>query len=87
VEVSSSEDDVPKPNASTNKHKRSVGDDAKEGGVSSAELIAPNLISFGVLENPVLPPLFRLPPPFFPLAKVHRSVVCVLLGATSRWIG
>jgi hypothetical protein len=49
VEVSSGEDDMPKPDASASKQKKSAGDDAEDGGVSSAELIAPNPISSGAL--------------------------------------
>jgi hypothetical protein len=49
VEVSSGEDDVPNPNASTNKKK--VGDDAEDGGASSAEPIAPNQISSNAPEQ------------------------------------
>jgi hypothetical protein len=47
VEVSSGEDDVSRPTASANKLKKSAVDDAKDGGVSSAEPIAPNPISSG----------------------------------------
>jgi hypothetical protein len=45
VEVSSGEDDVLKPDAPTTRRRKSVGDDAKDGGASSIELIAANLIS------------------------------------------
>jgi hypothetical protein len=47
VEVSSGEDDVPRPTASADKMKKSDDDDAEDEGVSSAEPIAPNPISFG----------------------------------------
>jgi hypothetical protein len=36
VEVSSGEDDVLTPNASTTKQKKLAGDDAEDGGASSA---------------------------------------------------
>jgi hypothetical protein len=51
VEVSSGEDDAPKPDASASKQKESVGDDVEDGGVSSAESIAPNPISSGAPEH------------------------------------
>jgi hypothetical protein len=44
VEVSSGEDDVPKTNASADKKKALDGDDAEDGGASSAEPITPNPI-------------------------------------------
>jgi hypothetical protein len=77
VEVSSGEDDVPKTNALIDKKKASAGDDAKDGGVSSAEPITPYPISSDALEQaepsvadrpaPVIPPTGRhgrkRPPP------------------------
>jgi hypothetical protein len=45
VEVSSGEDDVLKPDAPTTRRRKSAGDDAKDGGASSTELIAANLIN------------------------------------------
>jgi hypothetical protein len=47
IEVSNGEDDVPRSTASADKLKKSVSDDAEDRGVSSAEPIAPNLISSG----------------------------------------
>jgi hypothetical protein len=47
MEVSRDEDARPKLDVSTDQKKTSAGDDAKDGGVSSAESIAPNLISSG----------------------------------------
>jgi hypothetical protein len=47
IEVSNGEDDVPRPTAPADKLKKSVSDDAEDRGVSSAEPIAPNLISSG----------------------------------------
>jgi hypothetical protein len=44
MEVSSGEDNVPKTDASADKTKAPDGNDAKDGGASSAEPIAPNLI-------------------------------------------
>jgi hypothetical protein len=44
VEVSSCEDNAPKPDASTGKLKAPAGDDAEDVGVISAEPIAPNPI-------------------------------------------
>jgi hypothetical protein len=62
VEVSSSDDDVPKPDVSSGKQKKSASDDAEDEGVSSIEPIAPNPISSGALGQsdpsvvaPVLP--------------------------------
>jgi hypothetical protein len=77
VEVSSGKDDVPKTNALIDKKKASAGDDAKDGGVSSAEPITPYPISSDVSEQaepsvadrpaPVIPPTGRhgrkRPPP------------------------
>jgi hypothetical protein len=51
VEVSSGEDDVPKPDALMTRQKTSAGDDAEDGGASSAEPIAPNPTSSNVLEQ------------------------------------
>jgi hypothetical protein len=50
VEVSSIEDIVrgPKPDVPADQKKASIDDDAGDGGVSSVELITPNLISSGV---------------------------------------
>jgi hypothetical protein len=50
VEVSSIEDIVlgPKPDVPGDQKKASIDDDARDGGVSSVELITPNLISSGV---------------------------------------
>jgi hypothetical protein len=45
VEVSSGDDDVPKLDALATAQKKSVGDNAEDGGASSAKLIAPNPIS------------------------------------------
>jgi hypothetical protein len=45
VEVSSGEDDVSKSDASTTRQRKLAGYDAKDGGASSAELIAPVPIS------------------------------------------
>jgi hypothetical protein len=42
---------VPKPNAPVDQKKASDGDDAEDGRVSSAEPIAPNLISSGASEQ------------------------------------
>jgi hypothetical protein len=50
VQVSSGEDDVPKPNASTTRQKKSVGDDAEDGGATSAQLIVPDPISSAMSE-------------------------------------
>jgi hypothetical protein len=44
VAVSSGEDNAPKPDASAGKEKAPAGDDAENGGVTSAEPITPNLI-------------------------------------------
>jgi hypothetical protein len=46
VEVSNGKYNATKPNASDDKEKALAGDDAEDGGASSAELIAPNLISY-----------------------------------------
>jgi hypothetical protein len=51
VEVSSSEDDVPKTDASANKKKAPNGDDAEDRGASSAEPFAPDPIRFNALEQ------------------------------------
>jgi hypothetical protein len=42
--VSSGEDNAPKPDALTDKEKAPIGDDAEDGGASSAEPITPNPI-------------------------------------------
>jgi hypothetical protein len=51
VEVSSGEDDVARLDASVDKLKKSVGDDAEDGGVSLVEPIAPNPISSSMPEQ------------------------------------
>jgi hypothetical protein len=51
VDVSSDEDDGLKPDALADKKKASASDDTEDGGVSSAEPIAPNLINSDVLEQ------------------------------------
>jgi hypothetical protein len=51
VEVSSGEDNAPKLDASASKQKEPAGDDVEDGGMSSGEPIAPNLISFGAPEH------------------------------------
>jgi hypothetical protein len=51
VEVSSSEDDVLNLDALVGKKKTSAGDDTEDGGVYSAEPIAPNLISSSAPER------------------------------------
>jgi hypothetical protein len=51
VELSNSDDDVLKTNSSVNKQKMTTGNDAKGGGVSLAEQIAPNPISSSVPEQ------------------------------------
>jgi hypothetical protein len=51
VEVSSGEDDVSKTETLVGKKKTLACDDAKDGGVSSVELIAPNPISSGMPEQ------------------------------------
>jgi hypothetical protein len=51
VEVSSGEDDASKLDASAGKKKTLVGDDAKGGGVLSAELITPKMIISSALEQ------------------------------------
>jgi hypothetical protein len=48
VEVSSDEDDVPKPDASAGKKKVSANNDTEDGAVSSTEPVAPNPISSGM---------------------------------------
>jgi hypothetical protein len=45
MEVSSSEDDVPKTDPSADKRKAPDGNDAEDGGAFSAEPIAPNPIN------------------------------------------
>jgi hypothetical protein len=51
VEVSSGKDDVSKTDALTDKKKVPDGDDAEDGGASSAEPITPNLIRFDAPEQ------------------------------------
>jgi hypothetical protein len=53
VEVSSDEDIVlgPKPDVRADQKKASTSDDTGDGGVSSAEPIAPNLINSDVLKQ------------------------------------
>jgi hypothetical protein len=51
VEVSSGEDNVSKIDASADKRKAPDGDDDEDGGVSSAELITPNLIRSNTLQQ------------------------------------
>jgi hypothetical protein len=51
MEVSSGKDDLPKLDASAGKQKALAGDDVEDGGVSSAKLIAPNLISSDAPEH------------------------------------
>jgi hypothetical protein len=50
VEVSNSEDDRPKLGAPVGQKKKFSGDNTEDGGVTSAEPIAPNPISFGTPE-------------------------------------
>jgi hypothetical protein len=51
VEVSSGEDNVPKTDASVDKRKVPDGDDAEDGGASSAKPITPNPIRFDAPEQ------------------------------------
>jgi hypothetical protein len=51
VEVSSGEDNAPKPDALTDKEKAPIGDDAEDGGASSAEPITPNPIGSNAPEQ------------------------------------
>jgi hypothetical protein len=51
VQVSSGEDDVPKTDASADKRKAPDGNDAGDGGASSAESTASNLIWFDASEQ------------------------------------
>jgi hypothetical protein len=51
VEVSSDEDAGLKPDTPASQKKASASDDAEDGGVSSIEPIAPNLVSFGASEQ------------------------------------
>jgi hypothetical protein len=50
MEVSSGKDDVLKPDAPATEQKKSIGDDAEDGGVSSTEPIAPDPISSNTIE-------------------------------------
>jgi hypothetical protein len=50
VEVSNGNDDVPTLDALATKQKKSAGDDAEDGGASSAEPVAPNPISSNASE-------------------------------------
>jgi hypothetical protein len=50
VEVSNGEEDVPTPDALATKQKKLVGDDAENGGASSAKPVAPNLTSSNASE-------------------------------------
>jgi hypothetical protein len=50
MEVSGGKDDVLKPDAPATEQKKSIGDDAEDGGVSSTESIAPDPISSNTLE-------------------------------------
>jgi hypothetical protein len=60
VEVFSGEDNASKPNASVGKQKESAGNDVEDGGVSSAEPIAPNPISSSASENAYHPAADRV---------------------------
>jgi hypothetical protein len=51
MEVSSGKDDVLKPDAPATEQKKSIGDDAEDGGVSSTEPITPDPISSNTLEQ------------------------------------
>jgi hypothetical protein len=51
VEVSNSEDNVPKLDALAGKQKKSADDDAEDKGVSSARPIVPNPICSGASEQ------------------------------------
>jgi hypothetical protein len=69
MEVSSDEDDVLKPDASVGKQKKSAGDDAKDEVVSSAEPIAPNLISSGAPGQSNPSAAGRVAASIFPIGK------------------
>jgi hypothetical protein len=86
VEVSSGDDDVSKPNASSGKQKKLAGDDAKDEGVSSVEPITPKRSVLARRDNPILLPLPRLLPSISPLASVGVSLLRQLPSAIGRWI-
>jgi hypothetical protein len=73
VEVCSGEDDVPEPNAWSGKQKKLASDDAEDEGVSSAEPITPNPISYGMhgQSNPSV--VVRVATPDLPTGKCGRK--------------
>jgi hypothetical protein len=71
--VSSGKYDVPKPNASSGKQKKSVGDDAKDEGVSSPESITLNPISSGILGQSNPSAAAQVAAPVLPTGKRGRN--------------